>query len=387
MLLMECPDDLRPTWKQFDGRWVFPNGSYIQLCGCNNKQFDNLRGNKSDLFILDEAAQIDELDTVVRSIALPQLLSSIHPNKRIILPSTPPTTPDHAFKRYAETAAGRGAYSVFDIYRSWYSLAEIDKLIEEMGGMSSTNVQRELFCKFVTDEALQIVPEWNNHPEWIKDVERNDYYKFWSIVEGLDIGYRDFTAWIGGYYDWNAAKLIITDEVALRENEFTTDEFVKRVAVIEEGWKKQGNTRRCRRIADNSNLNMLADLSRLHKMYFVPVSKKNGKEWMVNQLRQWVKAGKLIISPKCKMLIASLEFGIWKRGRDEFERSEELGHYDFIDALVYLVSGLLPSIVNINPIPPLYSLDVSKTMFPNGIPSNHANSMDDEWRKLIPKLF
>jgi hypothetical protein len=386
MLLMDCPDDLRPTWKQFDGRWTFPNGSYIQLCGCNNKQFDNLRGNKSDLFILDEAAQIDELDIVVRSIALPQLLSSTHPNKRIILPSTPPTTPDHAFKRYAETAAGRGAYSIFDITRSWYSKKDIEQLIEEMGGINSTNVRRELFCQFVTDEALQIVPEWTNHPEFIEDVPKDDYYKFWQIVEGMDVGYRDFTAWIGGYYDWNKARLVIEDELALRENEFTTDELAKKVSEIEARYKKQ-NTKRIRRIADNSNLNMLADLSRIHKIYFVPVSKKNGKEWMVNQLRQFVKAGKLRIHPRCKKLIASLEFGIWKRGRDEFERSEELGHYDFIDALVYLVAGLIPAIANVNPIPPLYNLDVSTTMFPSGIPSSHPNSMDSEIRKLIPRIF
>ncbi len=387
LLLTDCPEDLRPQWKQFDGRWTFQNGSYIQLCGCNNKQFDNLRGNKSDLFILDEAAQIDELDIVVRSIALPQLLSSVHPNKRIILPSTPPTTPDHAFKRYAETAQGRGAYSVFDINRSWYNKHDIEQLIEEMGGLASTNVRRELFCQFVTDEALQIVPEWTGHPEYVAEVERDDYFQFWQVMEGLDIGYRDFTAWIGGYWDFNKAKLIIEDEIALRENDFTTDELVVRVEEKEDQYRKWGNTKRIRRIADNSNLNMLADLSRLKKLYFVPVSKKNGKEWMVNQLRQFIKAGKLVINPRCKMLIASLEFGIWKRGRDEFERSEELGHYDFIDALVYLVAGLLPAVQGINPIPPLYQLDVHRTMFPGGIiPQRYPNNMDDEIKKLIPRL-
>jgi hypothetical protein len=386
MLLQDCPEELRPQWRHFDGKYVFKNGSYIQLCGCNNKQYDNLRGNKSDLFILDEAAQVDDLDEVVESIALPQLLSSTHPHKRIILPSTPPTTPDHPYKRYAETAQGRGAYATYDIWRSWYPKEEIEKLIAEMGGAETTRVKRELFCLFVTEEALQIVPEWTGHPEYIAEVEKDDYYQFYQVVEGLDVGYRDFTAWIGGYWDFNKAKLVIEDEIALRENAFTTDNLAGLIKRQELVYKELGNKRRIRRIADNSNLNMLADLSRIHTLYFVPVSKKNGKEWMVNQLRQFVAAGKLVVNPRCKMLIASLEFGIWKRGRDEFERSEELGHYDFIDALVYLVAGLIPAVQSVNPIPPLYKLDIHHTMFPDGVPTAHPNSSDEELKKLIPRF-
>src|SRR5260370_5682486 len=60
-VLADCPLALRPVWKQLDSKWAFPNGSYIKLCGANNGQFDNLRGNKSDLFILDEAAQVDDI--------------------------------------------------------------------------------------------------------------------------------------------------------------------------------------------------------------------------------------------------------------------------------------------------------------------------------------
>jgi hypothetical protein len=123
-------------------------------------------------------------------------------------------------------------------------------------------------------------------------------------------------------------------------------------------------------------------------MPFAPVSKKNGKEWMVNQLREFVKSGKLVIHPRCKMLIASLEFGIWKRDRSDFERSKELGHYDFIDALVYLVAVMLPTVRNLNPIPPLYRINVSTTMFPNGIPSSgNPNPTDEIVKQMFPSPF
>jgi hypothetical protein len=384
-VLTDCPESLRPEWKQFAGRYAFKNGSYITLCGCNNKQYDNLRGNKSDLFILDEGAQIDELEYVVKDIALPQLLSSDNPYKRIIIPSTPPVTPDHSYLKYAETAQGRGAYSVYTIDESWYPKAEIDKMIEEMGGRQSTTVRRELYCEFVTDEKLHIIPEWRNHPEFTQEVVKDDYFSFFYLLEGMDVGYRDYTAHILGYWDFNRSKLIIEYEYALRENEFTTEKLAHEIKQNEKEYK-QINQTRIKRIADNNNLNILADLARLYKLPFSPVSKKNGKSWMVNQLRQFVKSGKLIIHPRCKKLIASLEFGIWKKGLDEFARSPELGHYDFVDALIYMVAVLLPTIQNVNPIPPLYKLNVTNMMFPNGMPAAHQDDANDAIKKMFPKL-
>lgn len=386
-LLSDCPADLRPKWKPNEGKFILDNTSSIKLCGANNGQFENLRGNKSDLFILDEAAQVDELDAIVKDVALPQLLSSKYPGKKIILPSTPPNTPDHPYKLYAEKAKARGAYSEYDIERSWYSKEEIERFIEEMGGRDSTRCQRELFCKFVTDASLQIIPEWDSKV-YVQEVKEDDYFQFYFVLEGMDVGYRDFTAWVMGYYNFLDAKFYIKKELAMKENEFRTDKLAEKIKDTEKEFLK-GNTGRVRRIADNSNLNILADLSSIYKIPFSPVSKKNGKEWMVNQLRQAVKAGKIIIDPSCKMLISSLEFGIWKRNRDDFDRSADLGHYDFIDALIYLVAVLLPTIVNINPIPPLYKINIANTMFPNNqIPYNENQStMDDAVRRIIPKLF
>lgn len=391
-ILEDCPEDLRPTWKQLESKWVFKNGSYIKLCGANNGQFDNLRGNKSDLFILDEAAQIDQVENVVNSVALPQLLSSKNPNKKIILPSTPPTTPDHPFKKYAETAKALGAYSHFTIYDAGYPEAEIESMAKQVGGKDSTTFRREFMAEFVVDAALHIVPEWD--AKYVQEVKKDDYFQFWTVVEGLDIGYRDFTAWIIGYYDFNSGRLIIEHEYAIKENDFTTETLAKNIKLIEATYQ-ESNKNRVRRISDNNNLNLIADLSKLHKLPFAPVSKntgsgtdRKGKEWMVSQTRKWINDGNLIIHPRCKMLIASLEFGIWKEGHAEFARSEKLGHYDFIDALIYLVAGLMPSIRNINPVPPLYKINVANTMFPNNqVPPNTVASQSEAIRKMFNSGF
>lgn len=385
-ILKDCPDDLRPTWKPVDGEFVFPNGSFIRLCGCNNRQFDNLRGNRSDYFIIDEARDIDELETVVNDIALPQLLSSPREYARIIMPSTPPSTPDHPFKKYAEEAKATGDYSEYTIDESWYPKERIERFLAKAGGRDSASAQREYFCKFVVDPTLQIIPEWRSEL-FVQDIPKDEYFQFYTLLEGMDVGYRDFTAWILGYYDWKNARLLIEYEYDLRENEFTTARLAADTKKIEdEDYRKINRGGKMKRISDNNNLNILADLAKIYKMPFAPVSKKNGKEWMVNQLREFIKSGKLIIHPRCKKLIASLEFGIWKRDKTDFERSKELGHYDFIDALVYLVSVLVPTVANENPIPPLYRINVSSTMFPNGIPNGNPNPTDEIIRKMFPRL-
>ncbi len=387
-VLEDCPEDLRPQWRSADQQWVFPNGSIIQLCGTNNGQFDNLRGNKSDLFILDEAAQIDRVDDVIKGVALPQLLSSTNPSKKLILPSTPPVTPDHPFKRYAENAKAVGAYSHFTIYDAGYPEAEVEQLIKDMGGKDSTDCRRELFAEFVVDSTLHIVPEWDS-VKYIQELEKDDYFQFYQLVEGLDIGYRDFTAFILGYYDFLKGQVVIEYEFAVRENDFTTKLLAEGIKECEREYVEQNKTR-IRRISDNNNLNLIADLSRLHQLPFNPVSKntgsgtdRKGKEWMVSQTRKWINDGRVIIHPRCKMLIASLEFGVWKAGHAEFARSEKLGHYDFLDALIYMCAGLLPTVQNQNPIPPLYKMNVATTMFPNGIPPHQQNSQDAEIRKIF----
>ena len=55
MLLEDCPKELRPKWNSVDGMYTFKNGSEIHLAGVNNGHADDLRGQKCDLGVIDEA--------------------------------------------------------------------------------------------------------------------------------------------------------------------------------------------------------------------------------------------------------------------------------------------------------------------------------------------
>ena len=86
MLLEDCPEHLKPTYIESKFTYHFANGSSIQLAGSDNKHYERLRGQKSDLVLVDEAGFCDNLKHIVKSILLPTLT---HTGGKIVLASTP----------------------------------------------------------------------------------------------------------------------------------------------------------------------------------------------------------------------------------------------------------------------------------------------------------
>jgi hypothetical protein len=113
-----------------------------------------------------------------------------------------------------------------------------------------------------------------------------------------------------------------------------------------------GDKKVYRRVADNNNPLLLQDLASLHGISFAATTKDN-LDAMVNELRLYVGAGRVIIHPRCKHLIGCLKFGVWEETRRQFARSASFGHFDGLAALIYLVRNL-DAVTN--PIPALHDL-------------------------------
>ena len=97
-IIFDCPSDLKPVWMTQDKIWSFPNGSEIQVAGCDGGRYDSLRGGSSDMCIVDEAAFVDELETVVYSVLGPTTDTT---GGKIFLASTPnDKDPNHDFHRF-----------------------------------------------------------------------------------------------------------------------------------------------------------------------------------------------------------------------------------------------------------------------------------------------
>ena len=197
-------------------------------------------------------------------------------------------------------------------------------------------------CEFVTDTNLAIIPEWKD--DYIQSIDRDEYFKYYHCYEAMDIGTVDFTACLYAYYDFKKAKLIIEDEFHMNGPEMTTDVLAKMIRQKESDLDYRSPYLR---ISDNNNLILLQDLSYLHKMPFSPTS-KDDLQAMVNEVRLWVSQGRVLIHPRCKMLICNLKYGLFNKKRKEFERSKIYGHYDHLAALVYLIRNVNQ---HTNPIP------------------------------------
>lgn len=354
MICADAPEDMKPIWKGADGYYLFPKlGTELHIAGANNGHEDDSRGVASRRCVVDEAQMVDKLKYLVDDVLMPQLLST---DGVLWMLLTPPKTPIHECRDYVIEAQANGDYAEFDIYQSEYPPEVIEKFKDEAGGADSTTWQREYLCKFVVDKNFSIVPEWKDSQ--IEEYVPDEFFKFFFKYEGLDIGVRHLTVNLYAIYDFLKAKLYVQDETVLSGPQMTTDKLAEAVKAKElELWK---DFKPMQRIADNSNLILLQDLSHLHALHYAP-TQKDTLEAMVNNMRLWVGAGKIIVSPRCEQLIGSLKYGVWDNARQEWEESKVYGHFDALAALMYMVRYV--DVVT-NPIPQDYGLNEAEMFVP-----------------------
>lgn len=344
-VLEDCPDIYRPTWKESKKKFVFPNGSEIQLIGLDRKP-NGGRGNYCDLYVFDEAAYIKNVSYIYSSVVVP--MTMYRDGARVIMISTPPKSPDHDFKEFCLKAKDESAYVKLDIFQNPMVTPEI---IEEYKAecLTETDWEREYLCEFVTDETSAIIPEVKDYDFTLHKDEKR-YPAFHKYVS-MDLGVRDLTVALFGYYDFPRAKLCIEREFVMSGPEMTTPKLREGLEEIEqELWQGKEPYKR---VADNNNPLLLLDLGSIHDMFFHSTS-KDTLHAMVNQVRIWFANDRVEIDESCTTLIDSLKYGIWNETRSEFGRSKALGHFDAIAAIMYMIRNIdestnpLPTVLGFN---------------------------------------
>lgn len=346
-VLEDCPEDLKPKYNVQKSKFIFPGtNAEIKLIGLDKKP-DGLRGNTVDQIQLDECGFIKDLDYQYKSVIVP---STTHrPNAKIMMISTPPKSLDHPFALYCLKAKAQGNYHHATIYDNpMLTEEQIQEIIDVYGGTDSIEFRREYMAELITDKTKAIVPEWSQ--EFVKEIEETEFSRFYHRYVSMDIGFRDFTAVLFGQYVFKTGQIYIEDELDFTEAEVRTDKLQEAIKTKEQ--KIFGEINPKVRIADNNNLNLLQDLSSIHGLHFAPTS-KDSLHAMVNELRMWVKMKRVIIHPRCKMLIGNLENALWNDKRDEFARSLVYKHFDHLAALIYMIRNIDQVT---NPIPWNYGL-------------------------------
>lgn len=344
-ILNDCPIHLRPTYKTQEQVYVFANGSEIHLAGANSGHAENLRGTEAHLFIIDEAGFVDNLKYLIDDIAIPQCLTT---GGKLIMASTPPRTPAHDFAEYAHNAKLEGNYSHFTIYDANYDETIIDTFKKEAGGEESTTWRREYLADFIVDEDYALVPEWKE--SFVQPFEKDPHWTYHFKYESLDVGVRDLTVCLFAHYNFKEAKLYVHDEVVMSGPKMTTERLA--TAIREKETSVFGNEKIHRRVSD-IDLLLINDLSFLHNLSFSPTD-KGELEQMINEVRIWVGAGRVVVHPRCQQLIGCLKYGVWNEARKQFDRSKAYGHFDALAALMYLIRNVD---TRTNPVPPFLGMN------------------------------
>lgn len=383
-ILEDCPEELRPEFKAKDYIYYFPNGSEIQLAGTDNKHAEKLRGGDSHIAIVDEARDCSGLNNVVTDILLPTTLIT---KGKIILASTPPKDAEHDFLKFIEEADVRGSLikkTIHDNPRiTPEQLAELEK---EMGGRHTESFRREALCEIIKDSTINVIPEFTEALE--KEIVKEwPLPPFFDCYEAMDVGFKDLTVVLLGYYDFRADKLIIQDEVVMDfgnpdnnipvlVDQLREKEKLHWMNILTNEQKKP-----YLRISDIDYFVTQQILKDSHnEINFQPVAKNYEKGAALHDLRVLLANKKIIIHPRCTTLVRHLRNVKWMSANNKakFARSKDNGHYDAVDALIYFTRSV---VYGKNPYPSHYGLNLQGLHIQN--PRSFQTNQVDVFRRIF----
>lgn len=326
IILEKCPKELKPQWYEQDKVYRYPNGSEIQIAGCDNGNAENLRGGASLLCIIDEAGFIDDLDYVVNSILLPTTDTT---GGKLVMASTPNyKDPNHEFhESFVFPMEASGNIAKFTIYDSPMLTSEQIERIKSryVGGDKNPKFRCEYLVEIPRTSELTVIPEFNEDTKNEIVTENFEVPPFYDPYVSMDVGFKDLTVALFAYYDFREAKLVILDELVMNGPEMTTDRLAdeirhrEKLRFYDETLNEEKEV--YLRIMDN-DLKLINDLSRLHNIQFIP-TKKDNKEAAINNLRMWINEKRIVIHPRCVHLIYHLQNAQWDKNRKKFKHLKD----------------------------------------------------------------
>ena len=201
------------------------NNSTIRMGSIN--QVDSVVGRSYDLIIFDEAALVDGRDAF--NVALRPTLDK--DNSKAIFISTPRGRNNYFAEFYY-----RGFTDEFpewaSIKATWHENPRVseDDIKEARKTMSEAEFAQEYLADFNVYEG-QI---WTfNHESQIAELNSLDTSKM-DVFAGLDVGYKDPTAFCVIAYDWDEKKYYVVDEYL--DSERTTEQHAGEIQKLIDKW-------------------------------------------------------------------------------------------------------------------------------------------------------
>ncbi len=336
LILTDCPDDIRPHYLASKKTWKFRNGSEIRLIGLD-KNPNGLRGNAISIIIIDEAAFVSHLKKLYYSVIIPATMKQ--KNIRLVFISTPPESPAHFFVNLISKAKLEGYYlelTIDDI--SDLEPQERKRVLDEVGGELSDTAQREFFCKIISDPIRAVCPTFKEEVH-VKDIAEPTYIN-WAFA-GDTGGLKDYTVAYLVAWSHEYKKVVFWDEIFF-PNRTPTSEMI-------EGFKRMEGNKKTSRWLDAHGQSQV-DLA--FGGFSAGLPPKDNFQAGLQLIRAAFHNDQIIVHPRCKMLILTLNTGLLNRNGTDYERTDELGHCDALAGAIYglrvvdKVTDTRPNVIN-----------------------------------------
>jgi len=274
------------------------NGSTIRMGSVN--QVDSTVGRSYDLIVFDEAA-LSHAGKDAFNTALRPTLDK--PNSKCIFISTPRGR-NNWFAEFYDRGFN-------DEYDNWVSIkatyhenpriSETD-IEEAKRTMSKAEFEQEYLASFNTFEGKI----WNfNYEECVANLEELDTSKM-EIFAGLDVGYRDPTAFCVIGYDWDSEKYHILDEYM--EAERTTEQHAIEIQKLIQKWDIDAI------YIDSAAQQMRFDLAQEYDISTINATKSvlDG----ISAVATIVDNNRLIVDQRCDHVLMALDQYQWNQNEN-----------------------------------------------------------------------
>ena len=295
------------------------NNSTIRMGSIN--QVDSVVGRSYDLIIFDEAALTDGRDAF--NVALRPTLDK--DNSKAIFISTPRGRNNYFaefyYRGYSEEFPEWAAIKA--TYHENPRVSEAD-IKEAKKTMSDSEFQQEYMADFNVYEG-QI---WAfNHEQCIADLTDFDTSRM-DVFAGLDVGYKDPTAFCVIAYDWDEQKYYLVDEYL--DSERTTEQHAAQIRKLIQKWD-----------IDFIYIDSAAQQTRFDFAQNYDISTINAKKSVldgIGQVAGVVDNDQLIVHQSCRESLMALDQYQWDPNPNLMkERPKHDGASHMADAIRYAI--------------------------------------------------
>lgn len=264
-----------------------------------------------------------------------------------------------------------------------------DILDAKNGNLYIANGIQHHNCEIIRDETKTVIPEFDDEliSQIVKEIPKPPFY---TPYVGMDLGFKDLTVCLFGYYDFKTDRVIIEDEIIKKGKDLKLNMFAEEIIAKENSlWLNVYTNEIIKpevRVSDIEHI-VINEINRASRgqLHFIPVSKEPGyKLPLINKIRVMLQTGKIYIDPRCVTLVRHLKNARWKdaSSKDTFSRSPDDGHYDAVDALIYLIKSIA---YTKNPYPRNYNNNNSTIYYPPLAHENKQQSNMDIYKSIFGK--